>query len=235
MELEGKVVVVTGAARRVGRAIAKELGQAGASVVVHYHRSSEEATKVVATLPRSVAVQADLSDLEGCRVLIDAVRSRHRKLDILVNSAARYSRSPFAYEKDETWQELFALNLMAPARLIRMALPLGLSSVINIVDVAAEKPWKHHAAYAATKAGLLQLTKNLALELAPAVRVNAVAPGTVVFPEDFSPSERAAVVERIPLGRIGAPTDVARAVRYLSQEEFLTGTVISVDGGAGLK
>ena len=233
-KLAGKNGLVTGAGRRVGRAIAEELSRAGASVVIHYVGSRVEAAELASKLPKSLVVKADLRTAEGCRALMQAVRTHLGHLDGLVNSAAGYVRGPFAYETDETWDEMLALNLMAPARLLRNALPLGVSSCVNIVDVAAWKAWKHHAAYAASKAALLQLTRCLALELSPAVRVNAVAPGTVAFPPNFSEAEQAAIIGRVPLGRVGSPADVARAVRYLLEEDYLTGVVIPVDGGAAL-
>jgi len=234
VKLDDKIAVVTGAGRRVGRAIAEELAAAGATVVLHYHGSRVEVAQLASQLERSLVVKADLRTAAGCRTLLEAVRKHCGRLDLLVNNAAGYQRGPFAYETDDTWNQMLALNLVAPARLIRGALGLGVSSVVNIVDVAARVPWKHHAAYAASKAGLAHLTACLALELAPAVRVNAVAPGTVAFPDDFSAGERAAIVRRIPLERVGQPSDVARAVRYLFEEEYLTGVILPVDGGAGL-
>lgn len=234
VKLDGKIVLVTGAGRRVGRAIAEELGAAGAFVVLHYHSSRVEVAQVASRLPRSLVLKADLRQAAGCRLLLESVRKHCGRLDCLVNSAAGYQRGPFAYETDETWAQLLALNLMAPARLTRGALALGVSSVVNIVDVAASVPWKHHAAYSATKAALAHLTRCLALELAPAVRVNAVAPGTVAFPPEFSEAEQAAITRRIPLGRVGDPADVARAVRYLLAEDYVTGVVLPVDGGAAL-
>lgn len=227
-------MLVTGGGRRVGRAIVEELAGAGAFVIIHYHGSRIEAAELSSQWPRSMVVKADLATREGCEALLYAVRSHRGKLDALVNNAADYERGPFAYESDELWEQMLALNLLAPARLTRGALALGVSSVVNLVDVAAWTPWKHHAAYATSKAALAHLTRCLALELAPAVRVNAVAPGTVAFPPSFSESERASVLRRIPLGRIGEPVDVARAVRFLLEEDYLTGTVLPVDGGAAL-
>jgi pteridine reductase len=177
---------------------------------------------------------ADLRAPAECAALVDAVAAKLGGIDLLVNSAAGYLRGPFAAQGDAAWRELLALNLEAPARLVRLALAHRLSSVVNIVDVAAWQPWSRHAAYASTKAALVQLTRNLALELAPSVRVTGVAPGTVAFPADFSDAERRAVTERIPLRRIGAPEDVARAVAFLAREEFLTGVILPVDGGAQL-
>jgi pteridine reductase len=233
-KLDGRVVLVTGAGRRVGRAIAEEMGNAGANVIVHYFSSRVEAAQLASKLPKSLVCKADLRTADGCRSLMAAVRQHVGKLDFLVNSAADYTRGPFAYESDETWTKMLALNLLAPARLLREALPLGLSACVNIVDVAAWKPWKHHAAYAASKAALAHLTRCLALELAPSVRVNGVAPGTVAFPPGFSEAEQAGIINRIPLGRIGQPRDVARAVRYLLEEDYLSGVLLPVDGGASL-
>jgi pteridine reductase len=125
--------------------------------------------------------------------------------------------------------------LTAPLRLIREALPRGLRAVVNIVDVAAYQPWPNYPAYSTSKAGLLHLTRCLALELAPRVRVNAVAPGTVAFPDWFDEARRSRQVERIPLGREGTLTDAARAVRFLIEEDYLTGVCLPVDGGAGLR
>jgi NAD(P)-dependent dehydrogenase (short-subunit alcohol dehydrogenase family) len=233
VKLDGKIVLVTGAGRRVGTAIAEELGAAGAFIVIHYHSSRVEAARLAAKLPRSLVIKADLRRADGCQALLDGVRQHCGRLDALVNSAAGYARGPFAYETDESWS-LLALNLLAPSRLTRQALGLGVTSVVNIVDVAAIRPWKHHAAYASTKAALAHLTACLALELSPSVRVNAVAPGTVAFPPDFSEAEQASVIRRIPLGRIGEPADVARAVRFLLENDYLTGVVLPVDGGAAL-
>jgi pteridine reductase len=230
MELAGKIALVTGAARRVGLAIADELAAAGAQVVAHHHGSDAPPDRRFALVHR-----ADLRDPAACASLIEAARARFGRIDLLVNSAASYLRAPFADQDDAAWDDLYSLDLAAPARLIRLALPHGLSSVVNIVDVAARQPWKSHAAYAAMKAGLAQLTRNLALELAPSVRVNGVAPGTVAFPPDFTEEERARITARIPLGRTGAPADVARAVRFLAREDFLTGVILPVDGGASLR
>jgi pteridine reductase len=236
VELNGKVALVTGAARRVGRAIAVELRRAGAEVVVHSHASPPETVaEVLRELPGALAYTADLRSPEACSALMEAVRARHGRLDLLVNSAAGYERAPFSEQGDALWEAMLGLNLIAPARLIRLGLPLGLVSVVNIVDVGAWQAWKNHAAYAASKAGLVQLTRCLGLELGPAVRVNAVAPGTVAFPPDFTPAEQRAVLARIPLGQVGSPEDVARAVRFLFAEDYLTGVILPVDGGSCLR
>jgi pteridine reductase len=234
VDLAGKTALVTGAGKRVGRAVAEELGRAGARIAVHYHRSRDGAEALAASLPGAFAVGGDLRTAEGCRALLADVRARTGRLECLVNSAADYARGPFSDEDDATWEAMLALDLVAPARLIRGALPLGLVAVVNVVDIMAFVPIKRHAAYAAAKAGFAHLSRCLALELAPAVRVNGVAPGTVAFPPDFRPEEQAAVLRRIPLGRIGAPEDVARATRFLLEEDYLTGVLLPVDGGAAL-
>ncbi|MES1209195.1 MAG: SDR family oxidoreductase, partial [Pseudomonadota bacterium] len=155
-------------------------------------------------------------------------------LDILVCSAAAFERRPFETIDDDAWRDMLALNLEAPFRLAQAAAPLlrrrrGL--IVNILDVAAFQAWKGHAHYAVSKAGLAMLTRVLALELAPKVRVCAVAPGTVAFAAGTPASDRARVVSRVPLRRVGKPGDVAQAVRFLCSAPYLTGSVISVDGG----
>jgi pteridine reductase len=223
MNLSGKTAIVTGGARRVGRAIVKELAAAGARVVVHHHSSTPE--------PDGVAVQADLRAPGAAEKIVAAAGH----VDILVNSAAGYARTPLDALTDEAWESMLALNLTAPMRLIRAAVPAGVTSVVNIVDIAAWQPWPNWLAYSTSKAGLLHLTRCLALELAPRVRVNAVAPGTVAFPEDWDAERRARMEAKIPLGHAGTPEDVARAVRFLCEQDYLTGVCLPVDGGSGLR
>ena len=239
MSLVGKTALVTGGARRVGRAIVEELARAGARVVIHHRGSPAEAQALAATLPvaagAAVVVQADLGERAAARRVIDEAAAAVGNLDILVNSAAGYARTPLAAMDDDAWDDLFALNLDAPMRLMREAARAGASSIVNIVDVAAWQPWANWSAYATSKAALLHLSRCLALELAPRTRVNCVAPGTVIFPDDWDEARRAQQLAKVPLGRAGAPEDVARAVRYLCEEPFLTGVCIPVDGGAGLR
>ena len=239
MSLAGKTALVTGGARRVGRAIVEELARAGARVVIHHRGSPAEAQALAAALPVAggapVVVQADLAARDAAaRVINDAVAAVGT-LDILVNSAAAYARTPLASIDDDAWDDMFALNLDAPMRLMRHAARGGTSSIVNIVDVAAWQPWASWSAYATSKAALLHLSRCLALELAPRTRVNCVAPGTVIFPDDWDEERRARQLAKVPLGRAGTPEDVARAVRYLCEEPFLTGVCIPVDGGAGLR
>jgi len=232
MSLSGKTALVTGGARRVGRAIVEELAAAGCRVVIHYNGSAADADALARTLRDATAVAADLRDREAASRLVAAAGGR---LDILVNSAAGYARTPLSSLSDDAWNDMLALNLAAPMRLMREASRAGASSIVNLVDVAAWQPWANWSAYATSKAALLHLSRCLAIELAPATRVNCVAPGTVIFPDDWDEARRAQQLEKVPLGRVGSPADVARAVRFLCEEPYLTGACIPVDGGAGLR
>lgn len=239
MSLAGKTALVTGGARRVGRAIVEELARAGCRVVIHHATSDVEAAALAAALGSGGApapvVKADLRDRAAARAVVDAAVAATGRLDILVNSAAAYARTPLASLDDDTFAAMLELNLAAPLRLMREAARVGVASIVNLVDVAAWQPWPSWSAYATSKAALLHLSRCLALELAPATRVNAVAPGTVIFPDDWDAARRAAQLRRVPLGREGSPADVARAVRFLCEEEYLTGACIPVDGGAGMR
>lgn len=232
MLLSGKTALVTGGARRVGRAIVEELARAGCRVVIHYNGSADDALALERSLAGAArAVQADLRDrAAAARLVADA-----GALDILVNSAAGYARTPLATMSDDVWDEMLALNVAAPMRLMREAARAGASAIVNIVDVAAWQPWANWSAYATSKAALLHLSRCLAVELAPRTRVNCVAPGTVIFPDDWDEARRAQQLAKVPLGRAGEPADVARAVRFLCEEDYLTGACLPVDGGAGLR
>jgi pteridine reductase len=235
MVLGGRVAVVTGAARRVGRAIALELGRAGARVVVHHHASPQQAGEVVSALGDACAVQADLRQPAGIATLLEGARAFGGGIDVLVNSASEFERRPFEQIDDEQWQAMLDLTLLAPVRLCRGVVgdmrARGGGVIINILDVAALSAWRGYAHHCAAKAALAMLTRCLALELAPTIRACGVAPGTVLFPESFSEDQRARVERRIPLGRAGSAEDVARAVRFLCEEDFLDGVILPVDGG----
>lgn len=232
MLLSGKTALVTGGARRVGRAIVEELARAGCRVVIHYNGSGDDARALAAALGGAARLaQADLRDrAAAARLVADA-----GALDILVNSAAGYARTPLATLGDDAWDDLIDLNLAAPMRLMREAARAGVASIVNIVDVAAWQPWANWSAYATSKAALLHLSRCLAVELAPRTRVNCVAPGTVIFPDDWDAERRQKQLAKVPLSRAGEPADVARAVRFLCEEDYLTGACIPVDGGAGLR
>lgn len=239
MDLGGATAIVTGAGRRVGRAIAEELGRAGARVAVHFHRSRDGAAATCAAIHaaggEALAIEGDLRDTDAAKQLVDTAQRALGPAAVLVNSAAAFERLPFEDIGDDGWADMLALNLLAPARLSRLVLPgmraRGAGVIVNVLDVAAISAWRWHAHYSASKAALGMLTKTLALELAPTVRVVGVAPGTVAFPESYGEAERAAVLRRIPLGRTGEPSDVARAVRFLVESDYLTGVILPIDGG----
>ena len=213
MELQDRVALVTGGAVRVGRAIVEALAEAGCRVVVHYRHSAAEAASLVATLDEqgrpAVAVRADLAEPAAWGPLIDAAVKPWGRLDILVNNASLFihgddSLAGFAAER---WAELLRVNLTAPAGLAHHAQRYlaadGGGLIVNLCDIAAERPWPQHLAYCASKAGLVSVTRALARALAPAVRVNGIAPGIAVFPESYPAEQRQALVDRVPLQRGG--------------------------------
>jgi pteridine reductase len=224
------VALVTGAGVRLGLAIARHLERRGYTVAAHYH----------AHRPRrfAVALQADLAAPDGPDALAVAFRARCSRLDLLVNSAAAFEARSIEATDAAAVDAQLDLNLRAPLLLTRALLPLlrrAGGSVVNVADVGGGLvAWRGYAAYCASKAALVRLTECLALELAPRVRVNAVAPGTVLWPEGYGAARRSALAARIPLGRAGTPRDVAEAVRYLAEAPFVTGAVLPVDGGRRL-
>lgn len=238
-----RVAVVTGGAVRVGRAIVGALAAAGWRVWIHHHRSIDDA-RALATdlgphalglLPGDLASAADRAQL--CAIVLDDTGPARGRVDLLVNNAASFERGPFLARDDADLDRVLAINLVAPLALVRGLAPaLGATggSVVNIVDVAGLHPLRGYVDHCVAKAGLELATRALAVELVP-IRVNAVAPGTVAWPTDGHHDEgspaRAAVLRQIPLGRIGAPEDVASAVLYLANAGFVTGTCLVVDGG----
>jgi len=230
MPKPARVALVTGAGTRLGRAIALDLAANGWTVAAHFHSHPP---------PRGLpSFQADLSQPGGPAELAAAVRARHRRLDLLVCNAGVFERLPLERADASDFDRLMALNARAPLLLTRALLPLlrrAGGSVVNVLDVGgALVPWAGYSVYGASKAALRSLTEALALELAPRVRVNGVAPGTVLWPESYPASERRRLARRIPLRRAGTPADVARAVRFLADSPFVTGAVLPVDGGRHL-
>jgi pteridine reductase len=239
--LRGKVALVTGAARRIGAAIARRLHAAGASVLLH-HRGGEsdaaalEAELVAARAGSAAREKADLLAPIAPRALVGAALQRFGRLDLLVNNASAFYPTPVGAIEAGHWEELVGSNLRAPLFLAQEAAPeLAKQSgaIINIVDIHAERPLKGYLVYSVAKAGLAALTRALAVELAPAVRVNAVAPGAIAWPEDgqFPPPERGRIVATTPLARLGKPEEIAQAVHFLACAPFVTGQVLAVDGG----
>lgn len=238
MDLEGRVALVTGGARRVGRAITIALAEAGADVIVNYNESGSAADDVVSHLDslgrRALAVRADVSTADGVAALIDCARDRLGHLDILVNSAALFERKAFEAITREDWRRVIGVNLEGPFFLSQAAAPLlrqNEGCIINICDLSAVQAWPSFAHHAVSKAGLLHLTTVLARVLAPDIRVNAIIPGTVLPPEDFDGEDNAGGRDRRAVRPEGRPDDVAQAVLYLVRAPFVTGESITVDGG----
>jgi len=239
--LDGKAALVTGGARRVGAAIARELHGAGASVLLHYRDSEADASKLAAELNAARAgsaatVKADLLAPVAPKALVAAALEQFKRLDLLVNNASSFFPVAVGQIEASHWEELMGSNLRAPLFLSQEAAPQlarHKGAIVNIVDIHAERPLKGYPVYSIAKAGLAALTRSLALELAPEVRVNGVAPGAIAWPEDgqFDPEERRRILASTPLGRVGAPEDIAQAVHFLACAPYVSGQIIAVDGG----
>ena len=240
-ELQGKTAIVTGAARRIGAAIARRLHASGANVLLHFRGAESEAasleTELNAARPKSASrIKADLLAPVAPRMLIRAAVERFGQLDLLVNNASTFYPTAVGAIETGHWEELMGSNLRAPLFLSQEAAPhlkKSAGAIVNVADIHAERPLKGYVVYSIAKAGLVALTRSLALELAPEVRVNAVAPGAIAWPEDgqFPPPERGRIVGTTPLARLGKPEEIARAVHYLATAPFVTGQILAVDGG----
>jgi NAD(P)-dependent dehydrogenase (short-subunit alcohol dehydrogenase family) len=241
MRLQGKAVLVTGAALRVGRAIALALGQRGARVAIHYNTSKAAAARVADELKDSfgrdsMTVKGDLSDPKQVRKMVDLVTKQFGTINVLVNNASIYEKTPFEDATLEDWDSHMDINARAPFLLAQAVAPLmkeaGEGKIINIADWAGHRPYEDWTPYCVSKAALLALNSALARELAPEIQVNAVMPGPVLPPEDATPRYRKNVIAATPLGRFGSPEDVAKAVLFLIESgDFMTGAQIAVDGG----
>ena len=238
----GKTTLVTGAAIRVGRSIARELHAAGANIVVHYRTATDAAQSLIAELnaarPGSaICQQADLLDIDALSGLVTNTVAHFGRLDALVNNASSFFATPLEKIDLAAWDDLIGSNLKAPLFLTQAAAPhlkVAHGAGVNITDIHAERPLAGYPLYCAAKAGLLGLTRALAIELAPEVRVNAVAPGPILWPDDngFDGEARDRIIEHTLLKHAGSPQDIARAVRFLLNDaSYVTGQVINVDGG----
>ena len=242
--LEGKAALVTGGARRVGAAIARRLHAAGAKVLIHYRDSEADAARLEAELnaarPKSAAkVKAELLAPIAPRALLLAALEGFGRLDILVNNASSFFPVEVGRIESSHWEELIGSNLRAPLFIAQQAaaeLAKTEGCIVNIVDIHAERPLKGYALYSIAKAGLAAMTRALAVELAPRVRVNGVAPGAIAWPEDgqFPEVERMRIVSTTPLARTGAPEDIAGAVHFLAGASYVTGQILAVDGGRSI-
>ncbi len=235
------VALVTGGGVRVGRTIALALARSGYDLLVSYNSSPAGAAEVAAAARRmqmrAHTARADLSREHDVAELARTATDRYGRLDLLVNSAASFVARDLRQVTAAEWDDVMALNLRAPFLLVRETaglLRVSRGSVVNIVDLSALHAWPSHPHHSVSKAGLLHLTKVMARALAPEVRVNAVAPGYVLPPEHHSEAEIERTRRRIPMGRVGAPEDVADAVRFLARADYVTSQVVVVDGGLGL-
>jgi NAD(P)-dependent dehydrogenase (short-subunit alcohol dehydrogenase family) len=242
MDLQGKVALVTGGAIRVGRAVSLALADAGANIVMNYNTSaaaaSETAREIEALGRQALTFQADVSQSDQVNAMVEAAIERFGRLDVLVNSASVWQRTPWEELTEEVWDakvdvDLKGAFLCAKAAALYLATH-GDGAIVNIVDLSAFKPFPNFLAHSAAKAGLLNLTFGLAQELAPAVRVNAVAPGPVLPPPEYTEKQIAAGANRTLLKRWGTPEDVANAVVFLVRAPYITGVVLPVDGGERL-
>ncbi len=242
MNLGGRVVLITGAARRVGRAIALRLARAGCRIALHHHQSAEDARRTAhdcrAHGAQAESFCADLGDTDAPQRLVREALARFGRLDVLVNNASLFEPSSIDSLDVETWNRALRVNLTAPALLVaaaREALRAARGRVINLCDAATGRPWPSHLAYCVSKGGLDTLTRALARALAPEVNVVGIAPGIVAWPEDYDEALRARLVERVPLKRAGDAEDVAAAVEYVLRDgDYLTGVILPIDGGRHL-
>ena len=236
-QLLSQVALVTGSSKRLGREVALGLAERGADVVIHYRSSADEAVKVVAEVEklgrRAIALQADLENVSQIRTLFEKVAGQLARLDILVNSAASFVQTEFAKTSEKEWGESLDTNLKAPFFCSQAAAPLLKKSqgcIVNFADVGGILGWTGYIPHSISKAGVIMLTRCLAKELAPEVRVNALAPGTITLSDD-APELEADFIKQAPLKRSGRPIDIVDAVTYLATAKFVTGQTLVIDGG----
>jgi pteridine reductase len=239
--LDGRWALVTGAAKRIGAVIVRTLHEAGANVAIHYNRSADDAEHLAAELNRqrpqsAFAVAADMLDIAAVERMARDVVARAGRLDVLVNNASSFYPTPLGTVTLEQWRDLMGSNLKAPLFLSQALLPALRASrgvIVNIVDVHSQRPLRDHPVYGAAKAGLAMLTRSLAKDLGPDIRVNGVSPGAILWPDEgMSDALRAAIVKQTALKRSGEPEDIATTVLFLVRDApYVTGQIIAVDGG----
>lgn len=242
--LNGKVALVTGAARRIGAAIATRLHHSGADVAIHYRGSADEAAALVAELnaqraDSAAAFRADLIDTPALPALIEDVVRWRGQLDILVNNASSFYATPPGNITEAQWDDLVGSNVKAPLFLSQAALTelrKAHGAIVNILDIHAQRPLRNHTVYGSAKAALAMVTRSLAKDLAPEIRVNGVSPGAILWPEnDLDDAAKESILKQIPLERAGDPSDIAGAVLFLVRDAaYVTGQIIAVDGGRSI-
>jgi len=240
-----KVALITGGARRIGAEITIQLHAAGYTTVIHYQTSQQHADSLVEILNQhraasACALSADLSDQSAVATLAQTVLDKYGRIDLLVNNASVYEPGSFDAITTDNWQQTIDINLRAPVLLAQSLIsPLRQhrGCVINLLDVYSERPLKNYLTYSISKAALMMATRGMALELAPEVRVNGISPGSILWPEDaaeMSPLEQSEMLKHIPLGKLGNKEDIAASVLYLAEAQYITGQIITVDGGRSL-
>lgn len=239
MLIKGKTALVTGGSHRVGKAITLHMAQAGANVIINYNYSVEDAENTAAEVEAygvaAMAIHADVSDYQQVKAMVHKAQQRFGSIDILVNSSSLFKQTPIPTNDLSTWHQvtgilingpLYCSNAIAP-----MMLEKGEGAIINIVDLSAWEPWAGFAAHTVGKSALLALTRQLALDLAPKIRVNAIAPGPVLPPNDYDTEKIKRTAKRTLMEKWGSPQDVAQTVQFLIESDYITGEVIVVDGG----
>ncbi|MBN1264934.1 MAG: SDR family oxidoreductase [Anaerolineales bacterium] len=241
MRIKDSVVLITGAAVRVGRTAALTLAKKGAHIAFSYYLDDEPWQETLQEIQaygvRALAVQTEIRSSDSVQNLIQSTINEFGRLDILINNASIWLKSPFLEITEEEWDLALDVNLKGPFLTSQKAAPYMLENggvILNITDLSAFQTWPDYAHHAASKAGLVSLTKTLAFELAPKVRVNAIAPGTVLLPDNHSPEKRKWAEGKSVLKRVGSPEDVARLMVFLIENDFTTGAVYFVDGGRSL-
>ncbi len=242
--LNNRVILVTGAARRIGAAIVTRLHENGARVVIHYRGSADDARTLAESLnaarpDSAMTIAADLTDTAGLPELVAAAANWGGRLDGLVNNASSFYPTPVGSITEDDWQALIGSNLKAPLFLSQAAAPhlaKTQGAIVNIVDIHAQRPLRNHTVYGSAKAGLAMLTRSLAKDLAPDVRVNGVSPGAILWPEDnMSDDVKSAILQQVPMGRPGEPGDIAGCVLFLlGNAPYITGQILAVDGGRSI-
>ena len=241
--MQGKVVLITGGAKRVGAATCRRLHSAGANLMLHYRVSAGEARLLQAELNHqrkdSVAlIQADLLDIAKLPAMVEQTVQSFGRLDALVNNASSFFQTPVGEITAAAWEDLIGTNLRAPLFLSQAAAPAlkkSQGAIVNITDIHAERPLKNYVVYSVAKAGLVGLTRSLARELAPEVRVNAIAPGPILAPPGTTDDELRVVEQATPLGTWGGELEIAKGVLALIESDFITGETIRIDGGRHVK
>ncbi len=244
--MTNKVAFITGAAHRIGAQLTRTFHAAGYNIVLHYHTSEAEALSLQEELckarPRSIALLSlDLVDVDDWDDICDFCQSRWGHVDVLINNASTFYPTPMGGITREQWADLLGTNLRAPFFLCQAMAPAlreVAGNIVNIIDIHGDRPLKNYPVYSIAKAGLAMMTRSLAKELAPEVRVNGVAPGTILWPEkqaELTEKTKATIIRQIPLKRQGAPEDVATAALFLSRDApYVNGQILSVDGGRSL-